>query len=233
MIKSQSSDQFEHIEENLKEIISAVNEAKIKAGREDEEVHIMAVTKTVPIDAVNFAIQNGIKLIGENRVQEYMSKYEHYDKGANVHFIGHLQTNKIKYIIDKVNMIESVSSVKLANEISKRCERINKKMDVLVQINCDEESKGGIPFPQAEEFIEEISALDNIKVRGLMTIPPIDNSEEYFHKMRQLYIDISSKRLDNVSMDFLSMGMSGDFEQAILHGSNIIRIGTMLFGARK
>ena len=106
-------------------------------------------------------------------------------------------------------------------------------MDVLVQINCDEESKGGIPFPQAQEFVEEVSTLENINVRGLMTIPPIDEAEKYFEKMRRLYIDISSKRLDNVSMDFLSMGMSGDFEQAILHGSNIIRIGTMLFGARK
>ncbi|NMB30378.1 MAG: YggS family pyridoxal phosphate-dependent enzyme [Clostridiales bacterium] len=233
MIKSQLNNQYEYINENLKEILSTVNEAKIKANREDEEIHIMAVTKTVPADAVNFAIQNGIKLIGENRVQEYMSKYEDYDKNANVHFIGHLQTNKIKYIIDKVNMIESVSSIRLAKEINKRCERINKKMDVLVQINCDEESKGGIPFPQAQEFVEEVSTLENINVRGLMTIPPIDEAEEYFEKMRRLYIDISSKRLDNVSMDFLSMGMSGDFEQAILHGSNIIRIGTMLFGARK
>ena len=233
MIKSQLNNQYEYINENLKEILSTVNEAKIKANREDEEIHIMAVTKTVPADAVNFAIQNGIKLIGENRVQEYMSKYEDYDKNANVHFIGHLQTNKIKYIIDKVNMIESVSSIRLAKEINKRCERINKKMDVLVQINCDEESKGGIPFPQAQEFVEEVSTLENINVRGLMTIPPIDEAEKYFEKMRRLYIDISSKRLDNVSMDFLSMGMSGDFEQAILHGSNIIRIGTMLFGARK
>ena len=233
MIKSQSNNQFKHINDNLKEILSAVNEAKIKANREDEEIHIMAVTKTVPVDAVNFAIQNGIKLIGENRVQEYMSKYEHYDKDANVHFIGHLQTNKIKYIIDKVNMIESVRSIRLVKEINKGCERINKKMDVLVQINCEEESKGGIPFPQAQEFIEEVSTLENVKVRGLMTIPPIDKAEEYFEKMRHLYIDIDSKRLDNVNMDFLSMGMSGDFEQAILHGSNIIRIGTMLFGARK
>ena len=127
MIKSQLNNQYEYINENLKEILSTVNEAKIKANREDEEIHIMAVTKTVPADAVNFAIQNGIKLIGENRVQEYMSKYEDYDKNANVHFIGHLQTNKIKYIIDKVNMIESVSSIRLAKEINKRCERINKR----------------------------------------------------------------------------------------------------------
>lgn len=233
MIKNQSNEQFEHIKENLKEIIFAVNEAKVKANRENDNVQIMAVTKTVPVDEVNFAIQNGMNLLGESRVQEFMSKHEQYDKKADIHFIGHLQTNKIKYIIDKVNMIESVSSVRLAKEIDKRCERIGKNMDVLVQINCDEESKGGVPFEQAINFIEQISTLKNIKVNGLMTIPPIGKSETYFEKMRQLYIDIGAKRLDNVNMDILSMGMSGDFKQAILHGSNIIRIGTMLFGARK
>ena len=222
---------FGYILENYKEICYNVNNAKEKYGRED--VSIMAVTKTVPYEKVNFAIENGITLLGENRVQEYLSKKDFYDKRAQVHFIGHLQTNKVKYIADNISLIQSVDSLKLATEIDKQALKASRVMDILIEINIgDEASKSGIDSSQLFELVSQISELDNVRVKGLMAIPPIRAGEDVFEKMNELFCLTKEKGFDKVSMDILSMGMSGDYEMAIKHGSNLIRIGTKLFGAR-
>ena len=193
----------------------------------------MAVTKTVDPAAVNHAIGLGINLLGENRVQEYTAKKEFYDKSAEVHFIGHLQTNKVKYIIDSVSMIQSVDSIKLAEEISRHAGRIGKKQDILIEVNIGgEESKSGVDKSALDELLYQTAELENVQVRGLMAIPPADSPEKFLYDMQKLYIDISEKSIHNISMDFLSMGMSGDYADAIKYGSDIIRIGRGLFGPR-
>ena len=224
--------------ENLKVIRDKVAAAAEKSGRKAQDVRIMAVTKTVAPELVNVAINNGINLLGENRVQEYLDKKDSYVPNTETHFIGHLQTNKVKYIIDKVSMIQSVDSIKLAKEISKNAIKNNLTMDVLVEINIgDEESKSGIEAEKAEELIREIAQLEAIRVKGIMSIPPIcDNKEQslnYFSRLRQIFVDISAKNIDNVYMEYLSMGMSQDFEAAIEMGANIVRIGSALFGRRQ
>ena len=225
------SDSFSYIKDNLNVILDEISEAKIKANRTDE-VRFMAVTKTVEPEKINFAIENGIDLIGENRVQEYLSKCESY-KPCETHFIGHLQTNKVKFIAEKVSMIESVDSVHLAEAISKECKKIGKDMDILLEINSGSEiSKSGFSFEEVKEAAREIAKIDNIHIKGLMTIPPIVDAERFFEKMQSIYIDIQSENIDNIDMRWLSMGMSGDFPLAIQYGANIVRIGTKLFGAR-
>lgn len=224
--------------ENLKVIRDRVAAAAEKSGRKAEDVRIMAVTKTVAPDLVNVAINNGINLIGENRVQEYLDKRDSYVQGTETHFIGHLQTNKVKYIIDKVSMIQSVDSVKLAKEISKNAVKNNLTMDVLVEINIgDEDSKSGIEADGAEALIREIAELEAVRVKGIMSIPPICKKKEqslnYFSRLRQIFVDISAKNIDNVYMEYLSMGMSQDYEAAIEMGANIVRIGSALFGQRQ
>ena len=225
--------QFEYVDENYRRILHNVNEAKEKYGRSSDHIEIMAVTKTVDPEIVNHAVSScGIKTLGENRVQEYLSKKDVY-LPASVHFIGSLQTNKVKYIIDSVDMIQSVDSVKLAAEINKHAGRIGKVQDVLVEVNIGmEESKGGIAPDALYDMLYEIAEFPNIKVKGLMAIPPAAGSEKFLCRMQELYIDISEKRIDNINMSFLSMGMSGDYELAVRYGSNIVRIGSALFGAR-
>lgn len=223
-------------DENYLYVKERIDNAILHAGRSDG-VRLLAATKTVPVEVINHAIASGIDLIGENKVQEMLSKYDALDKRAERHHIGRLQTNKVKNIVGKVSMIESVDSVHLAEEISKRSAALGITTDVLVEINIgDEKSKSGIAFESAQEFIEKLAPLDSIKVRGMMSIPPIcENKAEicrYFDKMYKLFIDISCKKIDNISMDFLSMGMSGDFEEAIASGSNVIRLGSILFGQR-
>lgn len=226
--------EFEYILENYKEICYNVENAKVKCGRESEDVSIMAVTKTVEPEKINFAISQGITLLGENRVQEFLSKKDEYDKKADVHFIGHLQSNKVKYIINDVKLIQSVDSFKLAKEINRLAVKNTKTMNILIEVNIgDEESKSGVHVSALDELIEQISELENIRIKGLMAIPPIGCGEEVFEKMNELYMKQKAKNIDNVSMEILSMGMSGDYEQAIKHGSNLVRIGTKLFGARK
>ncbi len=224
--------------ENLKVIRDRVAAAAEKSGRSAEEVRIMAVTKTVAPELVNVAINNGINLLGENRVQEYLDKRDSYLAGTETHFIGHLQTNKVKYIIDKVSMIQSVDSVKLAKEISKNAVKNNLTMDVLVEINIgDEGSKSGIEADGAEDLVREIAELEAIRVKGIMSIPPICEKKEqslnYFSRLKQIFVDIGAKNIDNVYMEHLSMGMSQDFEAAIEMGANIVRIGSALFGQRQ
>ena len=194
----------------------------------------MAVTKTVEPEKINYAIQQGVKLLGENRVQEFISKKDMYDKSAQVHFIGHLQTNKVKYIINDVSLIQSVDSVKLAGEINRLAVKNNKTMDVLVEVNVgDEITKSGVALNDCTELVKSISEFENVHIKGLMAIPPIGCGEDVFEKMHELYLRIGEMKLKNVEMDILSMGMSGDYELAIKHGSNLVRIGTKLFGARK
>jgi len=229
---------YNDIAENLKRIMYDIEEAAHKAGRDPEEIKLMAVTKTVPAEVVNMAVERGIALLGENRAQELLAKYDDYKKDSvNIHFIGHLQTNKVKQIIDKVSMIHSVSSIKLAAEIDKQAASAGKSCDVLIEVNVGEEdSKSGVSPAGVHELAAEISQLKAVNLRGLMTIPPICDdiyeSEVYFERVYKLFVDMQAKNVDNRNIDILSMGMSQDFPAAIKHGSNIIRIGTALFGLR-
>lgn len=219
---------------------AAVNErldaALKKSARKREDIILLAATKTVDANTVNYAISQGIDYIGENKVQELLSKNEDITS-AHRHFIGHLQTNKVKDIIDKVELIHSVDSIKLAKEISRQAEKIGKIMDVLIEVNIgSEDSKWGFSPAETAEAVREIADMPCISVKGLMAIPPICNTKEenrkYFRKMYKLFIDIRAQKIDNSSMDILSMGMSDDFDVAVEEGANLIRLGTALFGRR-
>lgn len=226
------------VEENYKRVLDRVNEAAVKAGRSTDDVRLMAVTKTVESPYINRAIELGANLIGENRVQEYLGKKDELNlDGVEKHLIGRLQTNKVKYIVGEVDMIESVDSLKLAQEISKQSVKRGVVTPVLVEVNIGkEESKSGIFIEQLHDLLCEIASLEAVKVKGLMTIPPIcDNESEvrkYFEAMHQSFIDIKDEKIDNIDMEILSMGMSGDFEAAVSEGSNIVRVGSAIFGAR-
>ena len=223
-------------DENYKIISDNIAVAAQKAGKNYEDIILLAATKTVDVDVINHAIKSGIKYIGENRVQEFLSKNDDY-LPVHKHFIGHLQTNKVKDIIDKVELIHSVDSYKLAEEISRQAVKRGIEIDVLLEINIgDEQSKSGFSYDQAIEATEKIAKLKGIKINGLMAIPPIcENAEEnrqYFAKMKKLFIDIDNKKIDNSSMKILSMGMSDDYKIAIEEGANMVRLGTALFGRR-
>ncbi len=226
------------IEYNYKTIEERIAEAAIKSGRSREDITFLSATKTVSPELINYAISLGLKYIGENRVQELLSKYDSYNlNDATLHFIGHLQTNKVKQIVDKVSMIQSVDSIKLAKEISKQSVAKGINTDILVEVNIgNEENKSGVLPEQTEDLLWEISKMDNIFVKGLMTIPPICENEQkirkYFHKMHNIFIDISGKKIDNISMEVLSMGMSSDYYEAISEGATMVRIGSSLFGER-
>ncbi len=224
--------------DNYKRVKSQVEEAALKAGRSPDDVRLMCVTKTVEAEYINPVLDLGADLIGENRVQEYLGKKDalHLD-GVERHLIGHLQTNKVRQIVGEVDMIESVDSIKLAREISKQSAKIGTDTNVLVEVNVGrEDSKSGIFAEQLEELLFQIAELDRIKVRGLMTIPPICDENEvrkYFSEVHSLFENLKGKDIRNVNMEILSMGMSGDYEAAILEGSNIVRVGSAIFGARK
>ncbi len=223
---------FEDIKQNYLNICENLFEAMDKANRKDK-VWLMAVTKTVPVEKINYALDLGIDLIGENRVQEFLSKYEGYKKGIETHFIGGLQSNKVKYIIDKVDMIHSVDSERLAREINTRAAKCGRVMDILLEINIgQEESKSGLLAGGFIETAKIISEMENIRIRGLMCIPPVGSDESYFAKMQELYENGRANYSFLKDMDTLSMGMSGDYESAIKYGSTIIRIGSGLFGYR-
>ena len=223
---------------NVRETFERISAAAEKAGRDPSEIRLMAVTKTVAPEKINEAIKSGCDLLGENRVQELLEKYESYDKSAEIHFIGRLQTNKVKYIVDKVTMIESVDSIKLAEEIEKRCSKIGKIMDILLEVNiAGEESKGGFPPEEIPSVSEKIRDFPHLRLRGLMTIgrfgAEIEETRQYFEKMRHLLVDIKTKNIDNIYINILSMGMSGDYELAVSEGATIVRVGRGLFGERK
>lgn len=202
------------------------------------EVTLLAASKGASVEKINYAAECGVKVIGENRVDELLSKYDGIDKSKlDIHFIGHLQTNKVKYIIDKVSLIHSVDSLHLAEEISKRAGKVGKVMRVLVEVNIGGEiSKSGVAPEETAEFIKKIAVLPNISVSGLMCIPPKSDDDEknsaFFKKIKQIFIDISGKKVDNINMGILSMGMSSDWKTAVECGSTMIRVGSGIFGAR-
>lgn len=231
-------EEIDKIKYNIETVKENICEACMKANRDPEEIVLLAATKTVSSDAINLAIDSGISCIGENRAQELISKYDKINKkSCEIHFIGHLQRNKVKQIIDKVTMIHSVDNIELAKEIAVNASKNDKIMDILVEVNiANEATKGGINPLEVENFIKQLSEIKHIKVRGLMTIPP--NCQEkyktigYFKKMQQIWIDIKGKNMDNISMDCLSMGMSSDYTEAVCMGSTLVRVGRAIFGER-
>ena len=209
---------------------------KIDAAKDGQDVTLIAVTKTHSPDMINEAIDAGITDIGENKVQEIMEKYDSV-KPVRWHLIGHLQSNKVKYIIDKVCLIHSVDSVKLLDEIERQAEKHGKVQEVLIQVNITgEESKFGIDVSELDGILEYVGTLKHVKVMGLMTILVKLDSEMsnrlHFNNIFNKFVDISSKKYDNVTMKYLSMGMSGDYELAVSCGSNMVRVGSAIFGAR-
>ena len=229
---------FTDVEYNYQLINERIAEAAQKIGKAREDITFLAATKTVDAATINHAISLGLDHIGENRVQELLAKYEEYDlENCSLQFIGHLQSNKVRQIVGKVDLIQSVDSFKLAKEISAQSLKRNVHTDLLVEVNIGrEENKSGVFEENLKELLCQIAELDGISVQGLMTIPPIcDNKQKishYFNKMHRLFIDISQKKLDNINMHILSMGMSHDYYEAILEGATMVRIGSALFGAR-
>lgn len=226
-----------YIKENLEDVRARIRAASEKSGRNEADITLIAVTKTHPAEAINEAIDCGVTDIGENRVQEILEKYDSV-KQVRWHLIGHLQTNKVKYIIDKVHMIHSVDSIKLMDEIERQAEKKGvAEIKILIQVNITgEETKSGIDVSQLEEMLAHAKCLKRVKVCGLMTILAKFDSEItdrlHFRDINEKFIDISRNKYDNISMEFLSMGMSGDFEIAIEEGSNMVRVGTAIFGQR-
>lgn len=228
---------METMEQNIAQVRQNIKQAAEKAGRNPDDILLLAVSKTKPVEQIKEAVSYGLTSLGENKVQEIMDKYEPMGEGIHWHLIGHLQTNKVKYIIDKVDMIHSVESIRLAEEIEKRAAAKDKVMDILIEVNiAQEESKFGIPVEEVESFLQEVSKFTHICVRGLMTVAPfVENPEEnrlYFRKMRELLVDINAKKIHNINMDVLSMGMTGDYMVAIEEGATIVRVGTGIFGER-
>lgn len=227
-----------NLEENLKVIRGTAAEAAVRSGRSPHDIALLAATKTVPVEVINHGIALGIDHIGENKVQELCEKYDGYDlERCKLHFIGHLQTNKVKNIIGKVSMIQSVDNAKLAAEISRLSVLQSITTDILVEVNIGSElNKSGVLPQDLYALLPQISAFTGIRVRGLMAIPPASANEAetlgYFSNMSKYFVDIKAKKLDNVHMDYLSMGMSSDYSQAIMAGANMVRIGSALFGQR-
>lgn len=207
------------------------------AQRECAEVQLIAVSKTKPIPMLSELYEHGCRDFGENKVQELVEKYEALPKDIRWHMIGHLQRNKVKYIVDKVYLIHSVDSLRLAEEISKEAVKKNVTVNILIEVNvAQEETKFGLKTEETEELVKSISALPGICVKGLMTIAPyVENAEEnrqYFRNLKQLSVDIMHKNIDNISMGALSMGMSGDYSVAVEEGATYVRVGTSIFGER-
>ncbi len=224
---------FSYVRENYARIREAVSAAALRCGRDPQEITLMAVTKTVAPEIVNCAVDCGIRLLGENRVQEYQSKRECYRPEAQVHFIGHLQANKVKYLIGNVTMIHSVDRMSLAQEINRCAMKHGIRQDILLEVNIGgEESKSGVMPQELPALLEQVAALENVHICGLMTIPPPTQDTRYLEAMQKLFEDAKARNVPDTEMRILSMGMSGDFEAAIACGSTLVRIGSALFGAR-
>ena len=238
MMEKSLSERMAQFDENYPLILEEIARAARLFGRKPEDITLLAATKTVPLEVINHAISRGLSCLGENRVQELLDKYPGLDKDrCDVQFIGRLQTNKVKYLLGKVSCIQSVDSMKLAQEISRLCQREGTEMKILVEVNIGrEESKGGVLPEALFEVVDEIRTLPGLHVEGLMAIPPICEKKAelcgYFSAVRQSYVDIAAKKLDNVSMNCLSMGMSSDFQEAIACGATMVRVGSSLFGKR-
>lgn len=226
----------EIFDENYSFIKEQIALAAESIGKSEKDIILLAATKTVDIDTINHAIRSGIKYIGENRVQEFCAKREGY-LPVHKHFIGHLQTNKVKDILPHVELIHSVDSLHLAKEISKQAVKLQKTAEILLEINIgNEESKSGFSVDEVTERAFEVSEMPNLCIRGLMAIPPVceraSDNIKYFDKMNKLFIDMAGKKIDNSNIDILSMGMSDDYAAAVKSGANLVRIGTALFGRR-
>lgn len=227
---------MEYIKENLKSVKERISRAEEKSGRQNGSVTLIAVSKTYPPELINEAIENGVTDIGENRVQEIMEKYDKV-KSVRWHLIGHLQKNKVKYIIDKIELIHSVDSLALAEEINKQAKKIGKIQEILLEINVSgEESKFGLTPKDCLAAAEEISKLENVRIRGLMTVAPNTDDEELlrsvFSGLKQISLDIKENLADTIDMSILSMGMTNDFPIAIECGATMVRVGTGIFGKR-
>ena len=225
------------IQENIALVNKNIENACQRANRNPDDVRLIAVSKTKPIEMLREAYDTGCRDFGENKVQEILDKYEQLPPDARFHMIGHLQRNKVKYIVDKVCLIHSVDSLRLAEEISKEAVKKNVSVNILIEVNvANEDTKFGTTVENTIDLVKEIAALPGIFVKGLMTIAPyVENPEEnrqYFVSLRQLSVDIMSKNIDNVSMDILSMGMTGDYEVAVEEGATYVRVGTGIFGER-
>lgn len=227
-----------YIKNNLANIQNNIAQSLKKVGRENETVELITVTKTVDIDKINQAIKEGIRDIGENRAQELEEKYDIIGNQVKYHMIGHLQTNKVRNIIGKTSLIHSLNRLSLAKELDKRSKANNIITDVLIQVNvAEEKNKHGFKVEEVLPFIEEILDFQNIRVRGLMTMAPFTNDElilrQVFSKMFKLKQNIISRNYNNLTMDYLSMGMTNDYKIAIEEGANMIRVGSGIFGERK
>ena len=225
------------VAENYREVDRRVGEACARSGRNRKEVTLIAVSKTKPVELIREAMDAGADVFGENKVQELCDKYEQLPKTLHWHLIGHLQRNKVKYIVDKVDLIHSVDSMRLAEEISKEAEKKQTDVKVLIEVNvAQEESKFGVSVDETEELVREIAKLPRIHVLGLMTIAPnVSDPEEnrpVFRTLKKLAVDIKMKNIDNVRMDVLSMGMTDDYQVAIEEGATMVRVGTGIFGER-
>ena len=225
------------LKDNFDKVNANIQAACDRAGRNREDVTLIAVSKTKPIQMLQEAYYFGVRVFGENKVQEIVDKYEALPKDISWHMIGHLQRNKVKYIIDKVDMIHSVDSLRLAETIEKEAAKKDLIIKILIEVNvAKEESKFGVMPEKVEELVSQVSQLPHIRICGLMTIAPfVENPEEnriYFNRLRNIAVDIERKKSDNVIMSILSMGMTNDYEVAIEEGSTMVRVGTGLFGAR-
>ena len=226
------------LQENYESVDKKITEACKRAGRNRDAVTLIAVSKTKPLSDIEELLQNtDAENFGENKVQELVDKYEHISRPVKWHMIGHLQTNKVKYIVDKVCLIHSVDSVNLAKTIEKEAAKHNVVVPVLIEVNvAGEESKFGVSVEETEDLIRQIKDFSHIHVDGLMTIAPfVANPEEnrvHFRRLKELLLDINSKNIDNVDMGILSMGMTNDYVVAVDEGATIVRVGTAMFGAR-
>ena len=228
---------FPLVKENYNYVKQQVEETAKACGRDPKEITLIAVSKTKPLENIEELIEIGVEDFGENKVQELCDKYEHVSQPVRFHLIGHLQTNKVKYIVDKACLIHSVDSLKLAQTIQKEAAKKQVIAQILIEVNvAEEDSKFGLHTEDVIPFIQEISTMPNLHVNGLMTIAPfVDDPEDnrkYFRTLKQLSLDITSKNIDNIDMNVLSMGMTNDYQVAIEEGATMVRVGTAIFGAR-
>lgn len=225
------------INENISKVRENIVKACEKAGRNPEEVTLIAVSKTKPVSAIEEALLSGTLDYGENKVQELYDKYDVLPKNIRWHMIGHLQRNKVKYLVGKTYLVHSVDSLRLAEQIEKEFAKHNQVCDILVEVNiAQEESKFGINAKETEELIRKIAKFEHVRIKGLMTIAPYtedpESNRDYFREIKKLSVDIRDKNIDNVSMDVLSMGMTGDYMVAVEEGATMVRVGTGIFGER-
>ena len=225
------------LRENLAQVEKKIQAACDRAGRDRSEVTLIAVSKTKPVEMLVEAYETGCRDFGENKVQELVDKYEVLPKDIRWHMIGHLQRNKVKYIVDKVYLIHSVDSLRLAEEISKEARKKNVSVNVLIEVNAaGEDTKFGTSLEEAKQLVRDVAQLPNVNIKGLMTIAPMvekdEENRQYFQQLKKLSVDIAAENIDNVNMEVLSMGMTGDYSVAVEEGATLVRVGTGIFGER-